>query len=667
MPRWGGPNLLRSCGIVLRNLTIQKGVGGEDQRELVTVESLGSSWKTAGYPLSHNDLDDPNHHLIDDLWSWHIGDGAPSVLSASGKIALYMPFSIPGGTTKVAALDIDLFRNKDNQKIDTVARTEYLERSKEFHDKSGIPFLWAFSRSMGIHHWYFFESQIPCTDAYQFIQDIRKINFEAGLYGIEQSQLDNKIDLRPKTNNPNNISEAHRLLIPYSGWYPHTKFFTTIDPNSPVRTDYTPELIPVSRVPKGRQFAKRDSPEDALLMDMPHVAFRAKREWSKVTTDQDAKNRDKIAPFESGVDIQGLIPCATSILANRTEIPEGQWHNFTFLLSQSIASMNMDEKETALDQVTEVLNRMGEFGNYPPDSHERFRITLNSAYRELSKGLPLACRRTDIARNNCCSVKCNLVSGGYLKAQRLLDADQPRIYKRIYTDPLANKVKGSRYISLCMPAYLLEEFRLDPRDNPDIFFEFDSRETMKFERFAAAVQSLGMKNIEKYDAENLLASFPHKDFSMWMNNLVIRLAVSIEDDTPLFKADFMRILGKSISRRNCVSLTYEPNQDHQIRIWHDSEGRRCLAVLYSVMHGIAVDLMRRSGGLDADEIIEFYMKAALPGSKIIGESIRYIDINYHDNGKEIPLDAGSAQLLDRSYERLRERSVVTPMSRHKKV
>jgi hypothetical protein len=666
MPRWDGPNLLRSCGIVLRNLTIQKGVGGEDKRELVTVESLGRVWGSA-HELSHNDLDDPNHRLIDDLWSWHVDDGAPPYLSVQGKIALYMPFSIPGRTTKVAALDIDLFRNKDGQKIDFTARTEYLERSKDLHNKSGIPFLWAFSRSYGIHHWYFFESQIPCTDAHQFIRDIRKAHFESGLYKIDESDLENKVDLRPKTNNPNNISEAHRLLIPYSGWYPYTNFFTSTDTTSPVSKNYTPELIPTSLIPKGRQVAQRQSAEDALLMDMPHIAFRAKREWSKITTDQDANNRDKIEPFESGVDIQGLIPCATTILANRTEIPEGQWHNFTFLLSQSIASLNMDEKETALDQVTEVLNRIGEFGNYPPDSHERFRITVNSAYRELSKGLPLACRRANIARENCCSVKCNLVTGGYLKAQRLLDADQPRIYKRIYTDPLANKVKGSRYISLCMPAYLLEEFRDDPRDNPGIFFEFDSRETMKFERFAAAVQSLGMKNIEKYDAENLLASFPHKDFSMWMNNLVIRMAVPIEDGTPLFKADFMRILGKSISRRNCVSLTYEPNQDHQIRIWHDSSGRRCLAVLYSVMHGIAVDLMRRSGGLDADEIIDFYMNAALPGSKIIGENIRYIDINYHDNAKEIPLDAGSAQLLERSFERLVERNVVTPMSRHKKV
>lgn len=662
-------NLLRLANVGLRNLTIQIGIGGPDKRELNTLEFFKlERWAALGFELFHNDLDIPGHPFLDTLWEWHVQGNAPKSVSKTGKFAVYMPFGVKtpeGLTTKVAALDLDIFRKKDGGEADETKRREFLEASAALHQREGIPFLWSLSRSYGIHAWYYFDEALDIASAHNFVLSIRQLHNSEGLYGdISNSDLENIADPRPKVPNASAVSFTHRLLCPYSSWYPHAKLFDSYDTDYPVSDDYSIPTVDVGVIQrlapptKTKPTQKIETPnvesEPTTVLDIPHITYPASPTWMKVTSEEFRRNKKKLDSFESDLDIDGLIPCASSIMANKTQIPEGQWHNFAFLVSQSIASLNHEDKETALDQVTETLNLIGSFGNYPPDDAETFRTTINSAYREFEKGLPPACKRVGIARDNCCPAECNLARGGYLGVQGVITSTlAPKVFKRMYTDPLVVKHKSPRYVSLCIPAFLLPEFH-DAELPEEIFFEFDMRETLKFDRFAATLMSFGVKNIEKYDTQRLLSIFPQKDFSKWIREMLDNLAVIIEDPRPFYRSAFLGFLGKIISRFESLPLGDNPKTDAPIRIWFDRDGSKCMAILRSTLLSVPRDLIQRSGGIDSDAVLDHYVEHVLPGAKPLDYPIPYIDINFPENEKMIPLDAGVKHYLDLTYLKIKQ-------------
>lgn len=668
-------NLLKYCNVNLRNLTIQTGISGPDARELITIEAVGRKWEPLGFTIHHNDLDVEGHPLLDKLWEWHTQGTAPKAISRTGKLAVYMPFgarSENGLVTHVSALDVDMFRRKDGRESDENARKDYLSASKELHEKDGTPFLWSLSRSWGVHHWYFFEKPVPIKTANNFILHMRQLHKEQGLYGeISNGDLENRADPRPKVANAQDISQTHRLLCPYSSWYPHGQFFTGTDIDTPVADDFEITYTKIVQKAESHSVAVKKIDEELISpethsLDIPHIKYNAKQEWTKVGSNQDLINRKKIDPFETGLDIRNITPCAASIIANRVQIPEGQWHNFLFLQSQSVATLNPEDKETALDQLTEMMNLIGSYGNYAPDNAETFRIPLNSAYKELDKGLPLACKRVSIARDHCCAVECNMVKGGFPAAQgAVAEANAPRVFKRMYTDPLFAKTKSIRYISLCFPAFLKEEY-LSPELDEAVFIEFDIREVSKYDRFVGLLRSYGVKNVEKYHVDKLLSIFPKKDFIFWLAQ-AIDMAVEVKDATPLFRDSFLKLLGKYISRYQTVLLEDEPDIDHPMRIWYDGEGRRRIGILKSVFRNIASELINRSGGIDGGVVADHYVTHVLTGSTEMKLKIPYIDINYPVHAEIIPLEAGVQHYLNRSYKKIDElKSNIAIMDRHKK-
>lgn len=673
-----GTNLLSFCNISLRNLTLQIGVGGEDKRTLTTLEAQGQNLSLVDIHLNHKDLDTLNHPILEQVWDWSINGTAPSVLSPTGNLGVYMPFGHPNGSgmmTRCAALDLDFFRTKNNGSYSEDERNAFLKKSQEFHAEEGIPFLWAVSRSHGVHQWYFFEEEIPIAEANKFVLKIRSIHHINNIYPlVEDSDLESKADPRPKVSS-GDISATHRLLCPYSSWYPHSKFYLdfTEAPDDLVLplvsrdtvTRYQPKAGATQSSAQPRTRTTEQTERPPISIDIPHITYRPSPEWGQVTLEQDQANRFKIPPFNSGLDISNLIPCATSIIANRQEIPEGQWWNFVFLMSQSLAALNTDDADMGLDQLTEVLNHIGSFGDYPPNTSEEFRITYTSALKEFHKGLPPACKKVGIARANCCPTRCYQVTGGYSAIQnKLINPNRPTIYTRKFTDPLVTRAKGPRYMSLCIPYYLKQEYKTvdlgDPDMWDDIFFEIHALDIVKWEKFWASVQSRGIRNIEKYNIELLMTATTKKDFSEYMVQL-LGAAMQINDPYTFYRSDFLRLISKSISKAELTSKHLQPEVDHPVRIWFDDEGQRRIGLLHSTIKGIAVELIRRTGGIDSDKVVTHYMGEVLSGASLFSTApnVYYWDINYPRNENLIALDHGCVDYLNASFDKIRQKATVT--------
>lgn len=672
MGRWRS-NLLQIANVSLRNLTLQTSTDGPDGRDLKTFESLLDKWASLGFALSHRDLDTLEHPFLETIWNWCVDKTAPKILSRTGALGVQMSFAHREGQTlktRVAALDVDLFRNKDKGIIDEEGRDAYLGRCADFHRRAGIPFFWSYSRSYGIHQWYFFREDQLVSSGHNLVSWIRNSLLSEGIFPEEVTKetIEGKIDLRPYIPNPTEISQTHRLSCPYSSFYPHSILFGNPD----LPEDYEVPLIEsefLSRFTGPQKSTssagkKSESPRDEgqggsrPSWDFAPTIYKPKVEWAKISREQDDENRRRISPFDSGLDTDNLPPCIVEMVRNRKGVPDGQWGNFSFLASQSITALNPDDKSAALDQVTDLLNTVAEIGGYPPASHQEYRPPLNSAYKEADKGFPLSCKKVDICRDNCCPTKCYSVRGGYVAAQTALaPASKPKIYKRRHTDPLADRHKKDKYISLCMLPYLKEEFKDMEINDPDtwdeLFFQIETRTTSKYDNFVTSIRSPDVRNVDKYNMDEFLTSIPRKNFNEWFHQLAFSIAIPIDDPTPLYRGEFLNNMGRMISNEDPVALVHESDTDHPLRVWIDKDGVRRMGILENLMRSLAMSLIGRMGQIDVDEVLDHYTKQIFTGVvKMKISSNTYWVINFEEDISKITLRGGNLQTLERLYEDL---------------